>query len=277
MSTHIKILSQQDVSYFEFPPQFNGDERKKFFVLSEWIKILINKFKTPTNKIGFILQFGYFKAVNRFFTAKKYNQKDIEYIANKLNINFKEVDFTNYVRTTFERHQELILETLGFQKFNSEIKTLLTKESLRLCQIHLKPKFIFMSLIDFLKSKKIQIPSYNALSEIITESLRNYEKRILQLINDKLSRGEKDLLDKLLKVDDNYEPSKLKVYKVTLLKKINHSTKPSRIKENVNDLQCLREIFLKLELIIKSLNLSPEVIQYFSICFQVRSISSSEK
>ncbi len=186
MSTHIKILSQQDVNCFELPPKFTGEDRKRYFLLPKLIESLIKDFKS-INKVGFILQFVYFKIANRFFIPKKFYKRDIEFIANKLEIDYGNLDILNYKEGTYRRHQELILEKLGFQKFNDEIKTILTKESLRLCQIQLKPKFIFMSLVDFLRNKKIQIPSYHGLSEIITESLRNYEKSLLKLINDNLS------------------------------------------------------------------------------------------
>jgi hypothetical protein len=48
-----------------------------------------------------------------------------------------------------------------------------------------------------------------------------------------------------------------------LLKKSSQSTKPSKIRENVADLDCLKDIFDELQPVIKSINLSPETIQYY--------------
>jgi hypothetical protein len=47
MATHLKILSQYDIKSFECPPEFNGDERKRFFYLSKWANDLVKSFRTP--------------------------------------------------------------------------------------------------------------------------------------------------------------------------------------------------------------------------------------
>jgi len=132
MATHLKILSQYDIKSFECPPEFNGDERKRFFYLPKWANALVKSFRTPTNKAGFVLQFGYFKANNRFFSATKFHRRDAEFVATRLNVSFAKVDFKKYIRTTFERHQGIILEALGFQKFDEQSKKLIIEEALSL-------------------------------------------------------------------------------------------------------------------------------------------------
>ncbi len=84
MATHLKILSQRDMKVFDFPPEFTGEDRKRFFALPKWTIELVESFKTPTNKAGFVLQFGYFKAVNKFFVAKKFHRKDVEFVTRRL-------------------------------------------------------------------------------------------------------------------------------------------------------------------------------------------------
>ena len=120
MATHLKILSQNDIKSFERPPEFNGDKRKRFFYLSKWANDLVKSFRTPTNKVGFVLQFGYFKAANKFFSTTKFQRRDAEFVVTRLNVSFATIDFKKYIRTTFERHQGIILEALGFQKFDEQ-------------------------------------------------------------------------------------------------------------------------------------------------------------
>jgi hypothetical protein len=115
---HIKILNKNDIKAFDSPPVFNSEDRKKLFYLPKWGRALVESFRTPTNKIGFILQFGYFKAVDRFFTARKFHQNDIEYIAKRLGLGLNELDFENYKERSFIRHQELILKNTGILRFN---------------------------------------------------------------------------------------------------------------------------------------------------------------
>ena len=128
---------------------------------------------------------------------------------------------------------------------------------------------MFMSLLDFLREKKIEIAGYHTFAEVITDSLRNYEKVLIASIEENLSIEEKQLLDGLLEFGDEYQDgdkqgSKIKRYKITLLKKNNQSTRPARIKENIQDLKCLESLFQEIKPIIDKLNLSAELIQYYA-------------
>ncbi|MGB3222828.1 MAG: Tn3 family transposase [Desulforhopalus sp.] len=267
--SRLKILNKNDIKAFDSPPGFSGEDRKRFFYLPQWASEFVETFRTPTNKIGFVLQLGYFKATNRFFISRKYLQNDIEFIVRKLQLQVEQVHIENYTDATFIRHKKIILEKLGYQPFHEKGKVLLQDEAISLCSRQTKPRLMFMSLVEFLREKKIEVPNYHTFSEIITDSLRNYEKIILASIEKNLSTEEKKILDSLLEFGDEYQDgekkdSKIKRYKITLLKKSNQSTRPTKIKENIQDLQCLESLFQEIEPVIKKLNLSSELIQYYA-------------
>jgi len=269
MSTHIKILNKSEINIFSSPPVFNSKERKQFFYLPKWASKLLEGFRTPVNRVGFILQLAYFKATNSFFVAHCYHHHDIRFIANRLGISPQEIDISKYNRTTFERHQEYILENMGIRKFDDSARRILRNEAYKLCTKQTKPRLMFISLVDFLRRKKIETPGYNTFADIITRTIREYEKVLILSIEENLSTAEKQLLDNLLKFGEAYQGGdkqvpKLKRYKITLLKKSNQSTQPSKIKENIQDLQCLDSLFKEMYPIIKKLNLSTELIQYYA-------------
>lgn len=270
MSTHLKILSKKEIRAFDLPPEFNGEERKRFFHLPQWATNLVDSLRNPTNKMGFALQLGYFNAVNKFFVANKFHPTDIEFVQRRLSLPLEEkVVLSKYVKATFTRHQQIIVDNLGFHKFNQNAKSLLMGEALKISAKQMKPKLMFWSLVDFLRETKIEIPSYYALSEIISDAYRHFETGLLATIEQHISPKEKRLLDEFLEIDPEYESEekqdlKLKRYKLTLLKKSNQSTKPSRIKENVNDLLCLKELFEEVSSLTKQIDLSPEIIQYYA-------------
>jgi len=281
---HIKILNNNDIKAFNSPPEFNGEERKRFFYLPKWAGEFVESFRTRTNKIGFVLQLGYFKAVNRFFVARKYHQNDIEFVANRHGFGLNEFDFENYKERTFIRHHELILENMGFQKFDQKNKGVLINEARSLSSKQTKPRLMFMSLVAFLCEKKIEIPGYHTFAEVITGALRNFEKILITSIEKNLSMEEKELLDSLLEFGDEYkngekQNAKIKRYKITLLKKSNQSTKPAKIKENIQDLKCLEFLFQEIKPIIDKLALSSELLQYYAqsvIKYQVFQTSRRE-
>ena len=80
MSTHLKILSPKEIKTFDSPPEFSGEERKRFFYLPQWAEEIVSSLRTPTNKVGFVTQLGYFTAVNKFFVSHSFLQRDIESI-----------------------------------------------------------------------------------------------------------------------------------------------------------------------------------------------------
>jgi len=268
MTTFIKILNNKDSKEFDTPPEFNEEEKKRFFSLPRNQVELMNRFKTPMNKVGFVLQFGYFKAVNKFFVAHKFYKTDIIFVAKRLGLE-SDIDFDKYTKATFTRHQKHILEYFGIRRFDNDAKEFLQKEALILASKQIKPRLMFMSLVDFLKSQMIEIPNYHTFAEIITDALRYFERTLIENIQNRLSIDEKQLLDKLLEVGEEYtdgdkQGAKIKRYKITLLKKSHQSTKPSKIKANIKDLQCLEDLFKEIEPVINSLNLSSELIQYYA-------------
>lgn len=112
MSTHIKILSQKEINSFDNPPEFNAEERKKFFLGHVWIKNVLEGFRTPSNKVGFILQLGYFRSANKFFSVKTFHQKDINFAIRRLALPVEKDYLKDYHERTFERHQKIILKNL---------------------------------------------------------------------------------------------------------------------------------------------------------------------
>ncbi len=269
MSTHIQILNTVDKKVFESPPVFSVEEQQRFFDIPEWARGLLNTFRTPTNKISFVVQLGYFRSVNKFFEFKRFRQQDVGFVAKILGFSLKKIRLREYTNTTYERHRTFILENLGFRKFDENAKTILQQEASSLSSNQMKPRSLFISLVDFLRSKKIEVPSYYSLSEIITDALNVAERKVLDLIEKLISSENKRILDNLLSVSEECSTEgkqdlKIKRYRITLLKKSNQSTRPSKIKENIKDLQYIKDIFLKLEPVIKPLKLAPDAIQYYA-------------
>ena len=216
MATHLKILNGTDIKAFDLPPEFNTEERKRFFDLPQWADAEVHACRTFINKVGFILQLGYFRAANRFFVANKFHTKDVEYICNKLLLPLEGITFKKYIKGTFERHQEIILEKLGVSKFNDRYKKILMNEAALLSGNQMKPRRIFLSLLDFLRKRKVEIPTYNTLAEVITQGLKQFEKGLIASVNEHLGVADRMLLDDLLTIDDAYltekQDSKIKRY-----------------------------------------------------------------
>lgn len=88
MPSIINVLDDTQRREFDKPPKFTYPQRKIMFSLPEWAETEKNLILDPMNKLGFIIQLGYFKASGRFFKTETFIKEDIGFISRvfKLNI-----------------------------------------------------------------------------------------------------------------------------------------------------------------------------------------------
>ena len=262
MPTNIKILSPNEINSFDQPPALDANQRKMFFRPSKAAQKTIDSLRTSMNKIGFVLQYGYFMATNKFFEPRNFLKSEIDFVCSDYNVSPESVDFNHYDENTPRRHQKTILELLGISLFTEETKSLLTIEALKLCSAHMKPRAILFNLVDFLIEKRIEVPSYNALAIIITEAINEYEGNLVSSISKAMTQEDKALLDNLLKGKGlNLD---LLENKLSSLKRNFHSLRPLHIKSNLKDFLYFKKLFEQLEPVIKRLNLDIPTIQYYA-------------
>ena len=69
----LEVLTPNEQKLFDLPPQFLSlDDRKKYFTLDDELSDLIEGLRGKINKIGFMLQLGYFRWAGRFFPLKSF-------------------------------------------------------------------------------------------------------------------------------------------------------------------------------------------------------------
>src|SRR6266567_2735385 len=266
--TTLIILSRPEIKIFENPPLFQAKSRKRYFTIPEWAQQYLNKTKSPSAKVGFVLQLGYFKATSKFFGKHTFHPDDIQFVSSRLGVTTQFLQ-RNYDKVTVLRHRRTILKQLSYSHFSSQERMQVKKEAELSVPTQMRPKEIISSLIDYLYQNKIEVPSYDMLAKIITESFRKYEKQLAETIERELTAEDKHLLDDLLAEDDVYKTPdnqgvKIKRYNLTRLKRANHSTRHAKIKENLEYFLVIKEKFLKLQHATRSLKLSPDVIQHYA-------------
>lgn len=263
----MKIFNSLEEEAFENPPIFNSIERKKFFDFPTTILDLVTSFKTTTNKIYFLVMFGYFKARKKFF-FQKFHPTDIAWVGEKLKLETNLVDNSMYANETYYRHQKIILEFFGFRKFSQQAEDLIKSSISFMAKSQVKPKQMLLEVVSLLSREKFEIPSYNLLANTIVEQINVHKKELINLIEVHLTDDNRQLLDSLLDKDnlmnDPQHQLKIERARLTMLKKFFHSTKPSKIRSNIEDLQTLQKLYQELEAIILSLNLAPEAIRYYA-------------
>jgi len=259
----MKIFNTLEAETFESPPVFNSAERKRFFSLSLTLADSVANLRTPTNKVCFLITAGYFKARHKFFGWQFY-QTDIDYIARQLNVNPTEVDINAYDRATSTRHQRIILSYFGYAPFDESAKTFTAGEIATLVRFQVRPKLILLEIIQVLTRKKIAIPNYNVLADLIISALSYHQHMLSKIVSDHLNEKQRKSLDDLLEKEPGNDSGDGWRYRLTLLKKPYQSTQPSKIKANLSDLDTLQTLYLDLKPTVQRLGLSYECIRYYA-------------
>lgn len=278
--TKLSILSTLEQRQFDSPPKFSTDNRPLHFSLTKHDLMLIEKIRLPTNKVGFLLQLGYFKANGKFFTVEQFRPKDAEYVARMLSISNDNINLISYKNKTPTDHRKQILALLGWQPFNDIQQQKIVDHLQWLTQKQLSPKHAFLAIIDFCWQNKIELPSSHVLSTLITDSYNNFEQELINILTNKLTQHHREKLDEWV---GKTNKKSMQRPLITLIKQVNQSLRPLDIQENVEAFKIFRDSFYEFLPIIKELNLSDQATEYFatwvqkSTAFQLNQFTNKNK
>ena len=251
----LKIFTTLEEDAFESPPLFTGAERKQFFSLPLLLKDPLTILRTPTNKVCFLVAAGYFKARHKFF-ARQFHPGDIAYVARLIGVDPSGVCIEDYSKETYARHQRLILRYFGFGPFDEAAITFAAGEIAHLVRVQFRPKLVLLEIIQILTCKKIELPSYAMLADLIVAALNHRHQTLSHIVETGLSEGLRARLDALLQKEPGHRTDEGWRYRLTMLKKPFQSSRPSKIRANLADMITLQTLYLDLSPLVKSLELS---------------------
>ena len=256
----MQILNATEEEQYDKPPVFDSHLRKKFLSFSQSLLDLIQQFRKPDNQVGFLVACGYFKLTKRFFSAEDFHEKDIQYVSRLLNLG-EDYIFESYSIRSQQRHEYLILENFAVKRFNKGAEVLLSQEISKMILSQLKPKLIFWRCLDFLNQQKVEAPSCSYLTILIVGFLNQHKQKLTKVIRNSLSKETQILLNELFLQESTGKNSR---YRLTLLKKLSQSTKPTKVRERVVDLEYLADLYEQLIPVISAMELKHEGIKYYA-------------
>ncbi len=165
-----EYFSYEERKRFGTPPVLSNKHRYIFNQLTQWAENFIKTIITPTNQIVFFkIQLGYFRIVCRFFEPLQFHQNDVFYVIEPLkSIDPNAIDMTIYQQSSsYYNHQQVILNHLGFSPFSLDKRAMLLNEAQRLTHLQIKPTNILDLCMTFLRERRIEIPAYSSMQNII--------------------------------------------------------------------------------------------------------------
>lgn len=253
----IDLIPKSQQIEFDSPPKFSLIERRMVFEIPDRLKLYLRKLEAPTSIVGFILQYGYFKTSGKFFYVNVFNSEDIEAVCRWNEIDKNMIDWENYHTAIIYRQQEIIRTHFGILSFGKKEKKMAFSEATRLLKKQKRPDILFWLLAEYLRSHKIELPTYHALSSLIRESIRKLDYYYSQTISLLLTEPVQNMLDGLLEKEEESF-----VYTLTRLKNPNETVRLRDIRENFKAYLYFKNLYFQIQNLVLQLDLSIEMIEY---------------
>jgi TnpA family transposase len=264
--TQLVFLSPAEKRKFDSPPVFTKTQRPAYFVVTDDVRRTLSALRTATNKVGFLLQLGYFRHSGKFFAPNTFRQRDIKYLKEQFHITEK-LDFTGYPPARVKQQRARILELLGWTAFDANSTAQIAEHVQLQAQQQIRPGHIFAVAIDFCWQQRIEIPTHHQLANVITDSFNIVESAWLTQLENSLQPPACEALDALLE-----SPDGLPVL-LSEIKTISQSLRVKDIKKNVVSCLVFADYFAQFESVYTELDLSEKATEYYATWVHKASIS----
>lgn len=257
--SNIAILTEDEKLAYDYPPILTVEVRALCFAITPELEVKLNRLRTPTNKAGFLLQYGYFKVCKRFFVINRFRQEDVDYAAKLLGISANDINWSQYNKKMPIVHQGAILKMLEFKSLDDASLPWLEDELQRHIKRLVEPRKLFFTALQLLHDRKTALPSYHLLSELISKHYFTYEENLLAIVKSHSTPEQKEQLNALLEVNDKGSQGKLNQFKT-----INQSLKPKAIQASVEVFKQIADLFSLALPLAQALGLTPESCDYYA-------------
>ncbi len=253
--SRIKLLQAAEIKVFNSPPVFNQQEQQYFFSVDEALEKELGRLRHPLARVGYLLQWGYFKAVGRFFDVADLRLPDQTYVRKILGVGSEREPFeAHYNKQMAYHHRERILLLSGWQPFE---ETFFRKHIQRLVERQLMPRKVLFEAQSFLFRSRMESPAYDKYLRVINETLLSAGKQLSETLAAHLTGEHKAVLDEFLDKKATYQNADIVAFKT-----INQSSRPSEIARSLAQFIVLKSRLERLKVLIEQLALSDAIIDY---------------
>ena len=253
----LQILTKEEEKSFESSPKLDSFAKNYFFKLNDDITKTLSEMKTDSNKILFILMYGYFKLSNRFFEIKESDENYL-YIANRNN--YTDFNYSDVSKRTSQRYKKIIKFLFKINEYNNEVEFKLQSYAIELANNFTHRKKIFYALVDYSKKLNIEVPSYFTLSKIIEYALSHQTSNIQSILKSYKNDKRIKELDEFTSKNEDYKNR----YNISSYKKLGHSTNKKQMVSSLVHFENIKSKFTILKPIIDDIGITDKISQYYS-------------
>ena len=250
------ILSRDRQTSFDSPSKLSKEQRNVYFLIDVETRQRLNRFKSNVNKVGYLVQKAYFQEKGRFFDNSMFYKVDINKAKKALGIN-EDIDLNQYTEQTRLSHKKIILKSFMWSAYTKEHKNILIEKAKELFNEKMPREDILFSLVYLCWEKKIEIPEYNELANLITLSAKDFEIKHIALIEKNISEEDKYTLEEFSK-----KISSAKNF--SKIKKVSQNINYTDLAQNIEHIELYQSYYNRLSSLLNKLNLSDKTIKLFA-------------
>lgn len=254
---YLQILSELETEELFALPKFTDTERIYFFTLNPKEASIMNSLIYLHSKVHFILQLGYFKSKLRLF---KFNiteiAVDIAYIISRY---FPEESTPEQLpsKKTIAANNKRILDIMDYKNSHKIAIEILINRLKFLVRNLSKPMIILQELLIYFKQKRVILPEYTVIQNIIGKEIMLEEKRLQNIVAKHVPEDISTLLNSLLDADDLSET-------ITSLRKHPKNFNFQQIQQELDKHKVYYPLYKFSKKFLSILGISQENIKYYA-------------
>jgi len=254
----LRILDVEEIEALYGRLRFTDDERAAYFALTPPEQGLVQVLRTLSTQVAFILQLGYFKAKQRFFSFTFDEVADeVQYIlAQSLSVHGRVTLEPPHRRTLVTQHQ-IILDRFGYRLCTVAERRCLKERAAQVVRLSSKPVYVCRDLLQYLADQRIVAPGYTLLQDLVAEAVTAEEARLQAILRAHMEAHECALLDSLYADTPEMHP-------ITLLKREPKDFSRGEMRAEIARRDQLQPLAHLAGRLLPHLGISPEGIRYYA-------------
>src|SRR5258708_28516153 len=255
----LHILNNEEIEALYGRPCLSGEDRTNVFTLTQPEKDLLASFTQIPIQLYFLLQLGYFKAKQLFFTFVFDDVvEDVTYLLERYFPETPQPELRMLNKRTILKQRQCILELFGYRLCTPTDRHDVFLRAQQAARISSKPIYVLRELLHYLTEQRLVKPGYTLLQEeLVGKALTAEVRRLATMLHTLLSSEECVALDSLLTSTDELST-------ITLLKRQPKDFSLGEMRREMARGEQLVQLYTLARRIVPQLGISREGITYYS-------------
>jgi len=254
----LRILDTEEIEALYGRPYFSADDRADYFTLTQAEQDLLRSLRGVSSQVAFLLQLGYFKAKQLFFTVRFEDvAEDVAYLLARSFPHVSRADLRPPTKHTLLRQHRQLRQLFGYRTCTARERAQLAQRAGQAARLGSKPVYVFRELLQYLTEQRIVMPGYTVLQDIVGTALTAEQTRLEAILRTCLEPGDCAALDRLLGAASGLHP-------LTQLKRDPKDFSLGEMRREIGRATELRPLAQLAERLVPHLGISNEGIKYYA-------------